>query len=105
LPRFYYRDDGFALWDAITSWVKDIVDIFYKDNNDVINDWELENFTREVVDIGFHGDSKGFPAKIEDKETLVHTISTIIWIVSCQHAVLNFVQYDVLIILKILCND
>jgi len=94
LPRYYYRDDGLLLWDAIFSFVKEVIDIFYKDDSDIGNDFELQAWVKEVVDIGFHGDNKGFPSKIESKQELIETLSNIIWIVSCQHAVLNFVQYE-----------
>jgi len=46
------------------------------------------------VGVGYHNDAHGFPTRIEIKSELIHTLSTIIWIVSAQHAVLNFVQYE-----------
>ena len=35
LPRFYYRDDALSLWNAISTFVKEIIDIYYSSDNDV----------------------------------------------------------------------
>ena len=35
LPRFYYRDDALSLWNAIATFVKEIIDIYYSSDHDV----------------------------------------------------------------------
>ena len=35
LPRFYYRDDALRLWNAISTFVKEILDLYYSSDNDV----------------------------------------------------------------------
>jgi len=35
LPNYYYRDDGILIWDTIESYVRDIISIYYKSDNDV----------------------------------------------------------------------
>jgi len=46
------------------------------------------------VNVGYNGVDHGFPRIIETKQQLIDTCATIIWIVSAQHAVLNFIQYE-----------
>ena len=35
LPRFYYRDDALSLWNAISEFVKEILDLYYSSDDDV----------------------------------------------------------------------
>ena len=48
LPNYFYRDDGIKVWDAIESYVKDIIHIFYKNDEDVKEDEELQSWAKEV---------------------------------------------------------
>ena len=38
LPGYYYRDDGLALWEAISAFVGETIGIFYKNDDDVKRD-------------------------------------------------------------------
>ena len=49
LPNYFFRDDGLDLWKAIKTYVKDIVDIFYLQDDDVRNDTELEKWMQEII--------------------------------------------------------
>ena len=35
LPNFYYRDDSLKLWTAIEGFVKQILDIYYRSDDDI----------------------------------------------------------------------
>ena len=35
LPNFYYRDDSLKLWTAIEEFVKQILAIYYRSDNDI----------------------------------------------------------------------
>lgn len=94
LPGYYYRDDGALIWDAISSYVEEIVRSFYSNNDDVRFDQEIQNWLKEIVEVGFRGEEKGFPKKADSIPELVQILTTIIWTVSAQHAVLNFTQYE-----------
>ena len=42
LPNYqYYRDDGILIWNAIESYVTEIIGIFYKSDDDVKEDAKL----------------------------------------------------------------
>jgi len=94
LPGFYYRDDGKKIWDIMEKFITSFVDIFYKDDSAVSNDYELQNWAKDIVDHGYRSKDKGFPSHIGTKSSLIEIILIFIWIVTVQHAVLNFYQYD-----------
>lgn len=99
LPGYHYRDDGFLLWDAIEEYVKGIIDIFYASDAEVKSDEELRNWVQELYEIGFFAvegavKGHGFPEKIEKKADLIEWCTLIIFTGSCQHASVNYGQFD-----------
>ena len=100
LPNYYYRDDGILLWDAMESYVREIIGIFYKTDDDVKEDTELQSWANEVHFHAFPGydgapDGHGFPDKIESREELILYCTLIMYNGSAQHAAVNFGQYDI----------
>jgi len=71
-----------------------VINHFYINDDDVIQDKELQNWAFEIYEVGFEGIEKGWPKSITSVEQLIKIITTFIWTVSPQHAVLNFTQYD-----------
>jgi hypothetical protein len=48
-PKVYpYRDDGKLIWTTLAKFVTEYVCTFYKSNNDVKKDWELQNWISEL---------------------------------------------------------
>ncbi|KAG0604154.1 hypothetical protein M758_10G149300 [Ceratodon purpureus] len=90
-----YAADGLELWGAIQGWNKEYVDIYYKDDNSVLADPELQAWWKEMREKG-HEDKKDAPGwpELNSKESLAEILTTIQWIPSCQHAAVNFGQYD-----------
>lgn len=100
LPNYHYRDDGILIWNAIESYVTEIINIFYKSDNDVKEDTELQHWAHDVHSNGFprHGgatDGHGFPEKIESCEELINYCTLIIFNGSAQHVAVNFGQFDI----------
>ena len=100
LPNYHYRDDGILIWDAIESYVREIIDIFYKSDDDVKEDTEVQSWANEVHFHAFPGyngakDGHGFPDKIETREDLILYCTLIMFTGSAQHAVVNFGQFDI----------
>lgn len=86
LKNYRWRDDGQLLWDAISDYVNDFLDLFYKDSASVQEDPELRAWYREVVEIGH----EGCPFKpLLCQSNLKTTISTLIFNASCQHSSLT----------------
>jgi hypothetical protein len=94
LPGYFYRDDGLLLWEAITTWVGDVIGIFYQHNDDVVQDYELQKWAEEIAVKGYSNEDKGFPSQIRTVEELSEIVATIIFICSVQHAAVNFSQYE-----------
>lgn len=90
-----YAADGLELWSAIKQWCTEYVDIYYKEDADVQQDVELQKWWSEIRNEA-HADKKdapGWPTP-EGKKSLVDILTILQWIPSCQHAAVNFGQYD-----------
>ena len=48
LPGYHHRDDCLLLWDVIKKYVEKMVNTFYEDDYAVVDDWELQNWAKEV---------------------------------------------------------
>ncbi|RDX78495.1 Seed linoleate 9S-lipoxygenase-3, partial [Mucuna pruriens] len=94
IKDYPYAVDGLEIWDAIKTWVKEYVSLYYPTDMVVQQDTELKAWWKEVVEKG-HGDLKDEPwwPKVQTCEELIQSCSTIIWIASALHAAVNFGQY------------
>ena len=100
LPKYYYRDDGILIWNAIEAYVTEIIDIFYKTDDDVKEDTEVQSWANDVHFNAFPGhdgvpDGHGFPEKMESRQELIHYCTLIMFTGSAQHAAVNFGQFDI----------
>ena len=48
IPNYHFREDGLKLWGAIKDYVEEIVNMFYISNEDVVSDWELQEWIEEI---------------------------------------------------------
>ncbi len=93
LKNYAYRDDGLLVWNEISSWVSDYVNIYYKKDSDVTGDTELQAWGVECY---VNGKVQGFGNEgfIESKAILKEILTMIIFTASAQHAAVNFPQTD-----------
>lgn len=89
LPGYYYREDGFKIWNAFVKHVSSIVDSIYPGDSDVCADNVLQTWCDEMTG---PADIKSFPAKFETKDALVESIVSLMFYCSAQHAAVNFSQ-------------
>jgi arachidonate 15-lipoxygenase len=90
---FYpYRDDGILLWNAIQSFVKEYVDVYYKSEADVTEDYEIQAWANDIS-AQDRGRIPGFPAKFESKQELTETLGHIIFLCTAFHSCIHFNQY------------
>ncbi|XP_023678314.1 polyunsaturated fatty acid 5-lipoxygenase [Paramormyrops kingsleyae] len=95
LPYYFYRDDGLKVWEAVKSFVSDIVDIYYSNDQAVQGDEEIQAFVKDVCSFGMQDqDCCEFPKSLQTKEQLVEYLTVVIFTASAQHASINFGQYD-----------
>ena len=91
-----YAADGLELWTAIKEWNTEYVDIYYKNDKAIRTDTELQSWWGEIRNQA-HADKRDAPAGWpvpSSKRSLVDILTTLQWIASCQHAAVNFGQYD-----------
>ncbi|KAM1038759.1 hypothetical protein ACFX15_032730 [Malus domestica] len=89
-----YAADGLEVWSAIKTWVKDYCSYYYKTDKAVQMDTELKSWWKELREEG-HGDKKDEPwwPKMQTRDELIESCTTIIWIASALHAAVNYGQY------------
>ncbi|XP_045181550.2 polyunsaturated fatty acid 5-lipoxygenase-like [Mercenaria mercenaria] len=99
LPHYYYRDDAIKLYECIYSYVRKYLNLYYKSDADVKEDYELQNWRKELVTpieekgLGILG-VYGVDDKFTTKQQVIRTLTNIIFTCSVQHAAVNFLQYE-----------
>ncbi len=91
LDGFYYREDGFKVWNLFKEHFGRVVSKLYKNDAEVAADKVLQGWCTEVRSPD-KGNIASFPAKIDSIELLVETITTLVFYCSAQHAAVNFSQ-------------
>ncbi|KAG8363823.1 hypothetical protein BUALT_Bualt19G0062300 [Buddleja alternifolia] len=86
--------DGLEIWTTIKTWVEDYCNIYYKTDEMVQQDVELQSWWKEVREKG-HADKKDelWWPKMHTIKDLINSCTIIIWVASALHAALNFGQY------------
>uniref|UniRef100_A0A8C2K0D6 Arachidonate 5-lipoxygenase a n=1 Tax=Cyprinus carpio TaxID=7962 RepID=A0A8C2K0D6_CYPCA len=92
LPYYFYRDDGCRVWEAVTSFVTDVVNIYYDNDKTVQEDVEIQAFVKDVCSFGMYEVGIKFPKTLRTKEQLVEYLTIVIFTASAQHAGVNFGQ-------------
>ncbi|XP_009354688.2 linoleate 13S-lipoxygenase 2-1, chloroplastic [Pyrus x bretschneideri] len=94
IEDYPFANDGLILWDTIKEWVSDYVNHYYPDPNLIESDTELQGWWTEVRTKG-HADKKDEPwwPVLKTPESLIHTLTTIIWVAAGHHSAVNFGQY------------
>jgi arachidonate 5-lipoxygenase len=90
---FFFRDDGFKIWNAFTEYVSNVVAAVYKDDAAVKTDPVIQAWAQETADPE-RAAVPGFPVTIETRSLLVKTLTNIIFLASAQHSAINFSQYQ-----------
>uniref|UniRef100_A0A8C1APE1 Arachidonate 5-lipoxygenase a n=2 Tax=Cyprinus carpio TaxID=7962 RepID=A0A8C1APE1_CYPCA len=94
LPYYFYRDDGYSVWEAVTSFVTDVVDIYYDKDETVQEDTEIQAFVKDVCSFGISFPQFTLQQSLQTKEQLVEYLTIVIFTASAQHAAVNFGQFD-----------
>ncbi|KAA8536874.1 hypothetical protein F0562_029352 [Nyssa sinensis] len=86
--------DGLEFWSAIKTWVEHYCCFYYKSDDMVQNDSELQSWWKELQEKG-HGDKKDEPwwPEMQTRKELIDSCTIIIWVASALQAAVNFRQY------------
>ncbi|XP_078490221.1 polyunsaturated fatty acid 5-lipoxygenase-like [Ciona intestinalis] len=98
LPGYYFREDAFLLWDCLVKYVSKIVRFFYKSNEDLKRDEEIQNCIREVQNDGLgweNGNDKGLPKEITNTEQLVELVAGLIFTATFRSAAVTNGLFDI----------
>ncbi|CAN9499796.1 unnamed protein product [Ophioblennius macclurei] len=95
LPTYFYRDDGYKVWDATKSFVSDVVCLYYASDETVQADEEIQAFVKDVCSFGMQDfDHCEFPKSVKSRDELIEYLTVVVFNASAQHAAVNFGQYD-----------
>ncbi|TMS04843.1 Arachidonate 5-lipoxygenase [Larimichthys crocea] len=95
LPTYFYRDDGYLVWEATMGFVSDVVNIYYKSDEAVQGDEEIQAFIKDVCSFGMQDfDHCEFPKSLKTRTELIEYLTVVVFTASAQHAAVNFGQYD-----------
>ena len=100
LPGYHHRDDSIKLWEVILEYVQALVDAFYENDKDVVQDMEIQDWVQDVHNNGFGNmkdlkrKSLGVPARLETKNDLVMYLQKIIFNGTVWHSFANFYSFQ-----------
>ncbi|XP_049425140.1 hydroperoxide isomerase ALOXE3-like isoform X2 [Epinephelus fuscoguttatus] len=95
VPNFYYRDDGLKLWDIIHRYVQGVLSFYYKNNDAVKEDDDLQKWIGDIFEHGFLSqEGTGIPQSFTTVKELVKFVTMVIFTCSAQHSAVNAGQYD-----------
>lgn len=94
IEDYPFAVDGLEIWSAIQTWVSEYCNSYYKTDEMVKEDAELQSWWTEIRTVG-HGDKKDEPwwPEMQTKSELIDSCTIIIWVASALHAAVNFGQY------------
>jgi arachidonate 15-lipoxygenase len=106
LPEFPFRDDTLLLWRAIHDYVDAYLRVYYRNDQDVRDDSELQGFIWELTApqyCGFQGlggltatgDAQR-PWRIESLDYLIEMVALILYTAGPRHAAVNYAQYPLM---------
>ncbi|XP_027114627.1 probable linoleate 9S-lipoxygenase 5 [Coffea arabica] len=94
IEDYPYAVDGLKIWSAIKTWVTDYCSFYYKSDQMIQEDIELQSCWKEVREKG-HADKKDEPwwPRMKTITELIDSCTIIIWLSSALHAATNFGQW------------
>lgn len=96
LRDFPYRDDGLLVWNTLEDYVNRYIGIYYKSDQDIRQDFELQNWfktLRKPVNEGGLG-IVSLPERLTNRDQLIDILKIIIFTAGPQHSAIAWIQYQ-----------
>ena len=96
LRDFPYRDDGLLVWNTLEDYVSRYIGIYYKSDQDVRQDFELQNWLqalRKPANEGGFG-IVSLPETLTNRDQLIDILTIIIFTAGPQHSAIAWIQYQ-----------
>ena len=95
IPNFQHRDDSKKVWNAMEEYVSDFVDFYYPSDKDIQDDYELQDFVKEISENGFiRLKQLSMPRNFTEKRELKNLLVKIIFTTTAKHSSFNFFEYQ-----------
>lgn len=95
IPSALYAQDALQLWEVTARYVKGMVHLFYRNDDIVRGDPELQAWCREITEVGLcHAQDRGFPVSFQSRAQLCHFLTMCVFTCTSQHAAINQGQLD-----------
>jgi len=96
IKGYWWRDDGLKLYNIIYNFIVSVLDAkFYKTDQDVVNDWEIQNFLSELQ-ASRYGNMKNATSDglLKTRTELYTLLANVIFTVTAKHSAGNAGQFD-----------
>jgi len=95
IPNFPHRDNSKKVWSVMEEYVSQLVDFYYSTDTDIKEDYELQDFVKEISEEGF-GRLKlmSLPNTLNSKEDLKQLLVRIMFTTTAKHSTFNFFEYQ-----------
>nr|DAZ89673.1 TPA_exp: arachidonate 15-lipoxygenase [Rhizomys pruinosus] len=91
----FYAQDALRLWEIISRYVAEILGLYYKTDEAVRDDHELQSWCREITEVGLRGaQDRGFPSSLQSQAQACHFLTMCIFTCTAQHASIHLGQLD-----------
>lgn len=91
-----YREDGKLVWEAVYKFVKEYINLYYKSDQDVIADSELQGWGKEIGGSRSENNCEihGFPTQFNTIDEVIETVANVIFIITGHHSSVHFGQHQ-----------
>ena len=92
IKEFSYRQDALSYTNAVSTYVEELLSLFYDSDEAVRNDSEVQNWIKDVVENGLQEvPNFGLASELKTRKDLFEVCSRLICQVSIGHATFGFV--------------
>ncbi|XP_066877075.1 polyunsaturated fatty acid lipoxygenase ALOX12 isoform X2 [Kogia breviceps] len=90
IPGALYACDALRLWEITARYVAGTIHLFYRGDDVVRGDPELQAWCREITEVGLcQAQNRGFPISFQSQNQLCHFLTMCVFTCTAQHGAIN----------------